>query len=91
MRQHRDGECICYCRVYRFPHRFGGGRCSGIWIAEVTWADNYGRGECTNCRLLNENNIGEPVCEALEGSESVTLGDCWQGFVNYEEIKIYEK
>ena len=28
----RKGEYTCTCPAYRFPHRFGGGRCSGMWL-----------------------------------------------------------
>jgi hypothetical protein len=82
MRKKRKGEYICNCRAYKFPHRFGGGKCNMIQIAE----DSLFTRICANCSLYRGF-----FCEAIEGQESVREGACFQEFVELNEIKIYEQ
>ena len=66
-RKPRRGEYVCTCGAYRFPHRFGGGRCSGYFIAVEQWESHYGTGDCRHCNclmsalnVLRGNTEGEP-------------------------------
>lgn len=86
-RKARPGEYVCDCSAYRFPHRFGGGKCSGVWLAEGQWARSFGRGRCEHCN--SHNRTGPvPYCEVVEGSEDP--GECpvFQEFVESYEIII---
>ncbi|HET8686851.1 MAG TPA: hypothetical protein VFM18_09320 [Methanosarcina sp.] len=87
-RKARKGEFVCSCRAYKFPHRFGGGRCTGAFIAEQTWNENFGTGNCADCVNLNNDNI--PYCEVVEGQEKITECPVWQEFVQFNEVKIYK-
>lgn len=82
-RKPRKGEFVCRCRAYKFPHRFGSGRCCGFNIVEEQWESNYGGGECTNCSAFNPHE-----CEVYTGKERVTECPVWQDFVRYNEIKL---
>lgn len=81
MRKKRDNEYTCWCSAYGFPHRFGGGRCSGYCIAVETWQHNYGGGECRGCNCAVE---GE--CQVVNGTEAPKHGDCVVEFVGTEGI-----
>lgn len=84
-RRARAGEFICPCNAYPFPHRFGGGKCTGFSIIFEHWHTYWGHcEECQNCNLKNE---GE--CEVMEGRERETECPVWQEFVQYNEIKLY--
>lgn len=85
------GEYTCKCGAYKFPHRFGGGKCTGRWIVRNTWEEYDGFGQsCMQCNSRNDTD-GIPYCEVLEGLEDVYLCPEWDEFVNYHEIKIYAK
>jgi hypothetical protein len=86
-KRNRRGEWICSCAAYRFPHRFGGGKCDGSWIPVETWEGNYGgRSPCRDC---NSNVQGR--CEVADGRESVTVCEAWLEFVDFNEIKLGKK
>lgn len=85
-RKPRKGEYVCRCYAYKFPHRFGGGRCKGRNIVEDYWEAHYGTGDCSNCISYEEG-----ICQVVDGQEEVTECPVWQEFVSYEEIKIYKK
>lgn len=87
-RKSRPYETTCDCGAYKFPHRFGGGRCNGMWVVDNTWHTNYGGGVCATCNNLNTTEQ-VPFCEVLEGTEDA--GQCpeWQDYVAYNEIRIY--
>jgi hypothetical protein len=88
MRKHRPHEHVCTCNAYGFPHRFGGGKCSGAWIAEKTWNKYYGAGPCDEC--MCNNDIGETAyCEVVEGQEGPQQCPVWQEYVAKHEIKVY--
>lgn len=86
-RKPRRGEYVCTCGAYRFPHRFGGGRCSGYFIAVEQWESHYGSGDCRHCNSLNRTEA-VPYCEVVEGGESVQECPVWQEFVRFNEIKL---
>lgn len=84
-RKARVYETTCTCNAYKFPHRFGGGKCDGYYLAEEIWNQNWGEGICANCNL---NNNG--VCEVYSGQESPSECPGVQEFVRYNEIRIYK-
>lgn len=86
-RKPRKGEYVCSCSAYKFPHKFGAGQCNGFWIVQETWEHNWGGGICQTCNACNR--IDGLQCDVYVGSESVKEGECWQEFVNYNEIKVY--
>lgn len=88
-RKRRAGEFTCFCSAYRYPHRFGGGRCTGEWIANETWESNYGSSSpCDSCRSLSEMD-DMPSCDVYSGIENIEECEAWAEFVQYNEIKIY--
>ena len=58
-------QITCRCNAYKFPHRLGGGRCSG-----AKWAENYFYQIRTECEGCNSNC--ETHCEVATGQESIT-------------------
>lgn len=89
MRKKRVYETTCRCTAYKFPHRFGGGRCTGRWIAKSTWNDSFGAGECQNC-ISNNQTEEIPYCEVVEGQAEASMCPKWQEFVEYNEIRLYK-
>lgn len=87
-RKPRKGEYTCRCGAYRFPHRFGGGRCTGIVIAVQTWESNWGRGICSRCNCLNKTD--GISCEVIEGIEDVSCCNGFIEFVTDNEIELYD-
>lgn len=85
-RKPRKGEHTCRCGAYEFPHRFGGGRCTGVWVAKQQWEKAWGSGECRQCHCCNRNDV-VPYCEVVEGQERVTECPVFQDFVQYNEIR----
>ncbi|QHJ81029.1 MAG: hypothetical protein [Bacteriophage sp.] len=57
MRRH---QITCNCSAYDFPHRFGGGSCTGLQYV----IEKAGSEQCKYC-LLNNNG-----CEVVKGIES---------------------
>lgn len=88
MRKPRKGEYVCRCRAYRFPHRFGGGRCSGSFIASQQLEQHWGGGDCASCNCLSTDE--GPVCDVVDGREHVSECPVWQEFVQVNEIKVYK-
>lgn len=83
MRKLRIGEFTCTCSAYSFPHRMGGGKCSGICVVEDTWYKNYGLGICSGCSCHSDF-----VCEVVQGQEDVKECRAFEEFINFNEIKI---
>ena len=83
----RKGEYTCTCPAYRFPHRFGGGRCSGMWLVVEQWESYYGGGDCRSCNSYNTTEQ-VPYCEVYEGGESVRECPVWQEFVRFNETRM---
>lgn len=83
-RKKREGEYVCYCNAYPFPHRFGGGLCSGLSVVEEHWGAYYGGcEECRGCNLLDNNE-----CQVIQGLAKPSECGVWREFVRYNEIKI---
>lgn len=85
----RKSHVTCTCKAYKFPHRFGGGNCTGAFIAEDTWNSNYGTGVCANCNYIN-NTDRIPYCEVVHGVEKINRCPVWQEFVQFNEVKVYK-
>jgi len=57
-------QVTCWCRAYSFPHRIGGGRCSGsAWAGEYLI---YVRQECDLCNCLRGSE-----CDVANGAEDI--------------------
>jgi hypothetical protein len=59
-------EATCHCSAYPFPHRLGGGVCSG-----TDWLVSYKtlvREECNYCNHDNKNLS----CDVIEGKEPLS-------------------
>ena len=66
-------QITCRCSAYKFPHRLGGGKCSGS-----EWAESYHLTVRECCELCNCNNNG--ICEVATGQESIK--EC-EGFIDF--------
>lgn len=89
-RSWRYGEYVCTCSAYDYPHRFGGGKCTGEHIVNETWENNYGSSHpCDNCTQLNETEEVR-YCEVYSGIEKISECAAWQEFVEEREIKLYK-
>lgn len=87
MRKPREHEFVCRCSAYRFPHRFGGGRCTGDWVAHEAWRETCGYSDpCRSCEQCDSENHG---CSVTHGNESPETCDAWQEFVVNNDIRIY--
>lgn len=52
-------QAVCRCAAYDFPHRFGGGKCSGYWLAFQCFENRLMCNGCINlhaggCDVINE-------------------------------------
>ncbi len=68
-----NNQVTCYCDSYPFPHRIGGGKCTGSY-----WAKSYKEihGEnCNNCNYNTGNN-----CDVINGSESIIECEAYQEY-----------
>jgi len=83
-RKKRKGEFVCDCNAYKFPHRFGGGKCHGTSIVSEHW--NLYWGHCEECEGCNSFVNGQ--CEVDMGLEKESECQVFQEFVNYNEIKL---
>ena len=84
MRKPRKGEHTCRCSAYGFPHRFGGGACTGISIVRDHWEQYYGHEEnCQHCNLLSNAS-----CQIIEGIEHPRECAVLQEFIQDNEIHI---
>jgi len=83
-RKHRKGEHTCNCTAYNFPHRFGGGKCTGFSIVEAHWSLYYGYHD--SCQACDSFKDGQ--CDVINGVESFEECEVFQEFINYNEIKV---
>lgn len=67
-KRRRHAQITCVCTAYTFPHRLGGGKCSGS-----EWAASYREVVNTMCGACNAayDTYG---CEVADGRESI--GEC---------------
>lgn len=83
-RKKRKGEYVCECSAYKFPHRFGGGRCTGIFLVQNHWSEYWGQSEdCQRC-----NSLETHTCAVTDGRERETECAIWQEFVDFNEIRL---
>ena len=87
MRRSRPGEVVCRCATYGFPHRFSGGRCTGVEIVERHWNQAWGGGACQDCHFLDDDE-GDRVCQVVRGQERVTECPVWVEFVRVNEVRL---
>lgn len=90
MRRARKGEHVCHCHAYKFPHRFGGGKCRGFTLVEEYWGSSYGTGLCAECNALSFVD-GLPCCQVVDGQEKVTVCPVWQEHILSNEIRLVGK
>ncbi len=86
-RKPRRGEFTCHCRAYEFPHRFSGGRCTGLFLAIDQFDKTRGGGECRDC-LYNVDEGGFAACQVVNGAEGVRHCPIFLDFVALYEIKV---
>ena len=83
-RKRREGEDICHCSAYGFPHRLLGGRCNaGIFIQEF-----FDTNQCGACRGCNAFDAQDWVCEVLVGKETVLSCEGLADHIRYLDIKL---
>lgn len=65
-------QVTCICKAYKFPHRVGGGKCSGS-----EWVESYLMlyGEC--CQHCNYFR-GVNQCDVIDGRECIEECDAYQ-------------
>ena len=73
-------QVTCLCEAYEFPHRIGGGRCSGS-----SWAESYMEvvGEC--CKRCSAWR-GPAECDVADGAEAIKYCEGFQDHLHYQPI-----
>lgn len=71
-------QYTCRCDAYSFPHRFVGGKCSGLSVVEKT------RSSGSLCKSCSLNNQG---CEVLKGIESPKECEGVREIIQFLEIR----
>lgn len=84
MRKPRPGEYTCNCDAYKFPHRFGGGKCTREEYATQYWETFQGAGDCFRCKCFNDQ---EHYCEVAQGQENASECEALQNLIRLFEIK----
>ena len=82
-------QVTCNCSAYEFPHRIGGGNCTGS-----EWASSYFgviREACSMCNCLNSGESGAQgersgTCDVAEGIESVKMCEAYQEHLHDQPI-----
>ena len=72
-------QITCVCGAYDFPHRLGGGDCSGL-----SWVASY-REIIHDCDYCNCDNDGR--CDVVDGSEGIDEAECVINELHSEELK----
>jgi hypothetical protein len=71
-RKQRRTQVTCYCHSYAFPHRIGGGRCTGaLWAASYLEVDGA---QCARCNARCAPN----TCEVARGTEEIQVCEGYQ-------------
>lgn len=73
-KKRRRIQVTCWCSVYTFPHRIGGGRCQGI-----LWAQSYREVDGKCCKHCN-NDYAEN-CDVADGRENIAYCQAIQEFL----------
>jgi len=86
-RKRRDGEVVCLCGSYPFPHRQMGGACNGAAFIEVFFESNM-HSDCRDChfRVADEDQI---QCQVLCGLDSVMQCPGLADHIRYHSIRLY--
>lgn len=70
---YRDPRPICNCKAYSFPHKCGGGKCTGKVFTEF-YLHNI-KEHCSQCNCFNDENN---TCDVADERESLKHGECYQ-------------
>ena len=76
-KKRRYFQITCFCTAYEFPHRLGGGKCSG-----TQWAESYYeviKKECSYCNCHVDNE-----CEVAQGIENIHQCEAYQSFLYHK-------
>ena len=65
-------QVTCVCSAYKFPHRIGGGKCSGI-----DWVESYMEISGNCCEFCNSYQ-GINKCDVADGREAFSECDGYQ-------------
>lgn len=65
----RRRQITCWCWHYGFPHRIGGGACTG-----ADWARTYFEHDSSCCRQCTSND-GHGLCDVASGAERIKYCD----------------
>lgn len=87
-RKRRQGEVVCRCAAYSFPHRRMGGDCDGGIVVGETW-ETQQYGDCRECVHFEVSQDEGLRCKVLHGGESVRECPALQEHVRFEGIKLY--
>jgi len=72
----RPLQVTCSCSAYSFPHRIGGGICSGSdWSSSYRETDGEG---CHRCNCLASDN----ACDVTQGAESIAHCEGYQDYLH---------
>lgn len=84
-RRRREGELVCTCGSYPFPHRQLGGACDGGAFVEACFAEQR---ECRDCpfKVATEDGL---QCQVLEGLDSVMHCPALRDHIRYHGIRLY--
>jgi hypothetical protein len=90
MRKRREGEVVCWCGSYNFPHRLMGGSCNGACFVRDYFEQQLQDG-CRDCALREETTYDEYKieCQALEGLEPALQCPALQEHIRYHGVKLY--
>ncbi len=79
MKKKRNRQQVtCLCCAYNFPHRIGGGKCSGSY-----WAESYYEIIGTCCDTCNCNNEHYKTCDVASGIEDILQCEGYQDHFHY--------
>ena len=72
-------QVTCVCSAYPFPHRIGGGQCTG-----TEWSASYMEVDSANCQTCN-CNTQDGSCDVANGAES--FKEC-EGYMDYLHTQV---
>lgn len=70
-------QVTCLCKAYSFPHRVGGGLCTGS-----EWAKSYRENVGDLCQTCNSEWQGE--CDVVNGAETIKWCPAYQEHLHYQ-------
>lgn len=79
----------CRCSAYKFPHRFGGGKCNGYQLVKDHWLGSFGYShKCSSCNNLVVNDDGYRECDVMTGGEPPKRCEIVMDFLHLNGIKL---